>query len=72
MAEQLGFTIGEIADRLEEPPSRVAYIVEKCRMKPVGRVGIVRLFSERQVQAIRQGLYNIQIHTTKGVQPCTA
>lgn len=70
MAEQLGFTIGEIADRLEEPPSRVAYIISKNRLKPVRRVGIIRLFSEQQVQAIREAMFNMQIHTTKGVQPC--
>jgi len=70
MAEQLGFTIGEIADRLEEPPSRVAYIVSKHRMKPVRRVGIIRLFSEQQVHAIQEQLFNIQIHNAKGVQSC--
>jgi len=64
-------TIGQIADRLEEPPARVGYIISKYRLKPVRRVGIIRLFGEQQVEAIRQGLYNIQIHTTKGVQPCT-
>lgn len=65
-------TIGQIADRLSEPPSRVAYMIAKHRMKPVRRVGIIRLFSEQQVQAIREGLFNIQIHTAKGVQPCVS
>jgi hypothetical protein len=66
MADEL-ITIGQIADRLEEPPSRVAYIIAKHRMKPVRRVGIIRLFSEQQVQAIREGLFRIQVHTAKGV-----
>ena len=65
-------TIGQIADRLEEPPSRVAYMIAKHRMKPVRRVGIIRLFSEQQVQAIKQALFNMQIHTEREVQPCTA
>lgn len=64
-------TIGQIADRLEEPPARVAYIISKYRLKPVRRVGIIRLFSEQQVQAIREGLFGIQIYTAKGAQPCT-
>lgn len=61
MVEQKHWTIGQIADVLKEPPSRVAYIVSKYRLKPVRRVGIIRLFSQEQVEAIRQGLYNIQI-----------
>jgi hypothetical protein len=54
-------TIGQIADRLAEPPSRVSYIISKYRMKPVHRVGIIRLFDESQIKVIRQGLYGIQI-----------
>lgn len=55
------FTIGQIADKLQEPPARVAYLVSKYRLKPVQRVGIIRLFSEKQIEVIREGLYNIQI-----------
>ena len=54
-------TIGQISDVLEEPPARVAYIISKYRIKPVQRVGIIRLFDERQIKAIKQGLYGIQI-----------
>ncbi len=61
MTERELWTIGQIADRLEEPPARVAYIVAKHRLKPVDRVGIIRLFSHQQVEAIKQGLYRIQI-----------
>jgi hypothetical protein len=56
-------TIGQIADRLGEPPSRVGYIISKFRLKPRQRVGIIRLFDEDQIEAIRQGLYNIQVRT---------
>ena len=55
------YTIGQIADRLQEPPARVAYIVSKYRLKPVRRVGIIRLFSEDQVQAIKNGLFTMQV-----------
>lgn len=58
-------TIGQIADRLEEPPARVAYIVSKYRLKPVERVGIIRLFGAEQLKAIRQGLYGIQVRKSR-------
>lgn len=56
-------TLGQISDRLGEPPSRVGYIISKYRLKPRRRVGIIRLFDEDQIEAIRQGLFNIQIRT---------
>ena len=59
------FTASQIADQLGEPPQRVTYIIHKYRLKPVQRVGIIRLFSEEQIKAIKQGLYNIQIRGTK-------
>ena len=55
------YTTSQIADMLGEPPQRVTYIIRKYRLKPVQRVGIIRLFSDQQVEAIKQGLYNIQI-----------
>lgn len=58
-------TVGQIADCLKEPPARVAYMISKHRIKPIKRVGIIRLFSEEQVKAIKQGLYNIQIRSEK-------
>jgi len=61
MTKQELWTVGQIADRLGEPPSRVAYIISKHRLKPVERVGIIRLFDEGQVKVIKQGLFNIQI-----------
>jgi len=54
-------TVGMIADRLGEPIPRVAYIIAKYRLKPVSRVGIIRLFSPDQIEAIRRGLYGLQI-----------
>jgi hypothetical protein len=64
MAGQL-LTIGQIADQLVEPPARVAYIVSKYRLKPVSRVGIIRLFSDEQVKVIQLGLYGIQIRQSR-------
>ena len=58
-------TASQIADQLGEPPQRVTYIIRKYRLKPVQRVGIIRLFSAEQVKAIRQGLYGIQIRRSR-------
>ena len=55
------FTVGQIADRLEEPTARVAYMISKMRIKPISRVGIIRQFNEEQIQNIKQGLYGIRI-----------
>ena len=54
-------TASQIADLFDEPPQRVTYIIRKYRLKPISRVGIIRLFSEEQVKAIKQRLYGIQI-----------
>ena len=58
-------TASQIADQLGEPPQRVTYIIRKYRLKPVQRIGIIRLFDEEQVKAIKQGLYGIQIRSSK-------
>jgi len=65
MIENDLLTIGQIAERLQEPPARVAYVVSKYRLKAVQRVGIIRLFTPEQVKAIKQGLYGIQIRRTR-------
>jgi len=51
-------TVGQIADQLGQPPSRVAYLIAKHRLKPVGRVGIIRLFGEEQVETIQRTMRN--------------
>ena len=58
-------TASQIADQLGEPPQRITYIIRKYRLKPVSRIGIIRLFTEEQVKAIKQGLYGIQIRVSK-------
>ena len=65
MFEQNFLTVGQIADVLNEPPARIAYIISKYRLKPVQRIGIIRLFDEEQIKAIKQGLYEIQIRNSK-------
>ena len=58
-------TASQIAEQLNEPPQRITYIIRKYRLKPVERVGIIRLFEEKQIKAIKQGLYGIQIRRAK-------
>jgi hypothetical protein len=54
-------TVSELADILQEPPARIDYIIRKIRLKPLSRIGIIRLFGDSQIDVIRQGLYGIQI-----------
>ena len=61
MVETDLWTATQIADKLGEPPQRVCYIIRKYRIKPVKRVGIIRLFDDKQLEAIKQGLFGIQI-----------
>ncbi|MHC4637382.1 MAG: hypothetical protein ACYTBP_12410 [Planctomycetota bacterium] len=65
MLEQNSLTVGQIADVLKEPPARIAYIISKYRLKPVQRIGIIRLFDEEQINVIKQGLYGIQLRRSK-------
>ncbi len=58
-------TASQIADQLGEPPQRVTYIIRKYRLKPVQRIGIIRLFDEEQIKVIKQGLYGIQIRSSR-------
>ena len=50
-------TAMQIAEQLEEQPQRVTYIIRKYRMKPVHRIGIIRLFSESQAEEIKKELW---------------
>ena len=65
MLEQNLLTVGQIADVLKESPARITYIISKHRLKPVQRIGIIRLFDEDQIKIIEQGLYGIQIRRSK-------
>ena len=57
----LYYTVGDISRKLEEPPARVAYVIAKYRIREVQRCGILRLFSEQQVEVIKQGLFGLQV-----------
>jgi len=63
LTEQNYLTIGQIAEKLQEPVARVGYVVSKYHIKHVRRIGIIRIFSPEQIEAIRQGLYGLQVRT---------
>ena len=53
-------TVGQIADDLNRPSTRVAYAIDKLRIKPVRRVGIIRLFGADAIDQIRSGVMEIE------------
>jgi DNA-binding transcriptional MerR regulator len=55
------YTVSQISDMFGEPPQRIRYIISKHRIKPVKRIGIIRLFTEQQAEIIKSALYNFQI-----------
>ncbi len=44
---------GQIAAEIGEDRDRVSYAIRKAGVKPVGRAGLVRLFPESAIAAIR-------------------
>ena len=55
-------TIGTITQELEKSlgrrvePNEVAYAIRRLRVQPIGRAGIVRLFPESAVTAVKRFL----------------
>jgi len=54
------FTIGQIADILEQSPSRINYIISRDRIKASVRVANIRLFDEVVVGKIRLALMKVK------------
>lgn len=57
-------TIGSIARRLGVEPHRVRYVLQTRRLMPAGWAGHARVFSEEDVERIREFL--VQIDAAKG------
>jgi hypothetical protein len=49
-------TAGVIADELGAPLSRVLYLLRKLRVRPIGRTGILRVYSQEGVEVVREAL----------------
>jgi DNA-binding transcriptional MerR regulator len=52
-------TIGEIARRTGYPVHRVEYVIRTRDIKPVGRAGTARIFSDSDVQYIASEMRRI-------------
>jgi hypothetical protein len=52
-------TFGVIAEQLGAPPHRVNYVIESRGIKPRGRAGNARVFSDADVQQLASELRRI-------------
>ena len=59
-------TVGDVARALEEPQPRVNYALAKACIQPVGRVGILRMFSVDQLPEIREAIDSIRVRVVVG------
>jgi len=64
-------TVGDIAKELNVDRDAVTYAVRKANIEPVGRAGIVRLFSGNAVQTVQEFLKSKRQPQKEGVV-CTA
>jgi hypothetical protein len=49
-------TPGVIAAELDQPISRVLYVLRKYCIKPIGRAGVLRLYDRSAVDAVRDAI----------------
>jgi hypothetical protein len=59
-------TVGEIARRTGSSIHKVAYVLRSRKIKPVGRAGIARVYSEGDVERIASELEQIEAKRAKG------
>jgi DNA-binding transcriptional MerR regulator len=59
-------TVGEIARRLGVPVHRVVYVIESRGIRPAGRAGTARIFSEADVAYIASELRRIKEDKAQG------
>ena len=53
------FTVGRLAEALGESQYRITYALERGRIAPAARAGVIRLFTEAQIPQIREVLRQI-------------
>ena len=61
-------TIGDIARMLGVTPARVSYAIQTYRIEPTQRAGILRMYDETKIEAIRSALRRIE--SNKGDTQC--
>ncbi len=52
----LFLSTGQIAEQIREDRDRVTYAIRKVGIQPIGRAGIVRLFPESAIAAVKSFL----------------
>ena len=63
-------TVGDIAQKLKVDRDAVSYAIRKTNTQPVGRAGIVRLFSGSAVATVRDFISSKQ-RSRKEVATCS-
>ena len=63
-------TVGDIAQKLKVDRDAVSYAIRKTNTRPVGRAGIVRLFSDTAVEAVSEFI-NSKRQSKKEVATCS-
>jgi len=63
-------TVGDIAQKLKVDRDQVSYAVRKANIEPVGRAGMVRLFSGNAIPLVRNFI-NSKRAKRKEVVKCT-
>lgn len=53
-------TLGQLSEHLKTPIHRVKYVLERHRIAPAARVGIIRVWSENDLPRIRQALAHVR------------
>ncbi len=48
------YTIGMIAETLDVGKNRIVYVINREKLKPVMRIGIIRMFSLEQIEILRK------------------
>jgi len=60
-------TTGDIAQRLKVDRDAVAYALRKGKVQPVGKAGLVRLFPETALLAVKDFLSSKRKHSLNAV-----
>ncbi len=58
-AERRLMTLGQIAQRLNVSTHRVKYAIDQCRIAPLTRIGILRVWDEDALPRIKRALERI-------------
>ena len=61
-------TIGDVARMLDVTPARVSYAIQTYHIEATQRAGILRMYDETKIEAIRSALRRIE--SNRGDTPC--